>query len=184
MIKCCGDRQHECDGLKKWPLNFFIKSLPVMLQVTLLLACGLYQHMWSINSSVVFTLISLTGLRVAFYIVIVITRMSSFQTPASTALCGLWKKARRVIVSLTVRHPRVLLRSRQNPSITLCAEPVHSVLLSSAETSGRTGLKSRISAASINLSTKGTLQRAPWDSALQLTPSGVIGVLYMQSSGL
>jgi len=60
MIECCGERQRECDGLKKWPLNFFIESLPVMLQVTLLLlACGLCQHMWSINYSVVFALISL-----------------------------------------------------------------------------------------------------------------------------
>ena len=82
MIECCGDRQREYDGLKKWTLNFFIESLPVMLQVTLLLfACGLCQHMWSVNYSVVFTLISLTGLRVAFYIAIVVTRMSSYACP-------------------------------------------------------------------------------------------------------
>jgi len=37
MIERCGDRQRKCDGLKKWPLHFFVESLPVMLQVALLL---------------------------------------------------------------------------------------------------------------------------------------------------
>jgi len=53
MIERCGDRQRKCDGLEKWPLHFFVESLPVMLQAALLLlACGLCRHMWSINPSV------------------------------------------------------------------------------------------------------------------------------------
>jgi len=68
--------------------------------------------MWSINSSVAFTLISLTGLGVVFYVVIVIAGVSSyacpFQTPTSVALRGLWKKSRRWIFSLTVHYTRVL----------------------------------------------------------------------------
>jgi len=118
MIERCGDRQRKCNGLEKWPLHFFVESLPVMLQVALLLlACGLCRHMWSINSSVASTLISLTGLGVTFYIAIVIAGASSyacpFQTPASTALCGLWEKARRGSVFLTVRYKWVLLRTRR-----------------------------------------------------------------------
>ena len=117
MIECCGDCQRKCDGLEKWPLHFSVESLPVVLRVALLLlACGLCRHMCSINSSVAFTLISLTGLEVAFYDA-VITGMSSyacpFQTPASTALRGLWKGVRRGIVSLTVHYPRVLLPNRR-----------------------------------------------------------------------
>ena len=74
--------------------------------------------MWSINTSVAFTLISLTGFGVAFYVVIVIAGMSTyacpFQTPASTALHGPWKKVRRGIVSLIVPSTRwVLLRTRR-----------------------------------------------------------------------
>jgi len=118
MIERCGDRQRKCDGLEKWPLHFFVEGLPVMLQVALLLlACGLCRHMWSINTSVAFTLISLTGLGVVFYIAIVIAGASSyacpFQTPASTALCSLWKKARRGSVFLTVRYKWVLSRTRR-----------------------------------------------------------------------
>ena len=118
MIERCGDRQRKCDGLEKWPLHFFVESLPVMLQVALLLlACGLCRHMWTINTSVAFTLISLTSLGVVFYLAIVIAGASSyacpFQTPASTALCGLWKKARRGSVFLTVQYKWVLLQTRR-----------------------------------------------------------------------
>ena len=113
MIERCGDRQRKCDGLKKWPLRFFIESLPVMLQAALLLlACGLCRHMWSINASVAYTLICLTGLGVAFFIGIVIAGMSSyacpFQTPASTALRGPWKKVRHRAVSSGDRFKRAL----------------------------------------------------------------------------
>ena len=46
MIKRCGDRQRKCGGLEKWPLHFFVESLPLMLQAALLLlACGLCRYM-------------------------------------------------------------------------------------------------------------------------------------------
>jgi len=118
MIERCGDRQRKCDGLQKWPLHFFVESLPVMLQAALLLlACGLCRHMWSISPAVARTLICLTGLGVVFYVAIVIAGMSSyacpFQTPASTTLRGLWKEARHGIVSLAIRYRRVLSRIRR-----------------------------------------------------------------------
>jgi len=112
IIERCGDRQRKCDGLEKWPLHLFVESPPVMLQVALLLlACGLCRYMWSINTSVAYTLISLTGLGVAFYVVVVIAGMSSyacpFQTAASVVLRRLWKKFRRGMVSFPVRSTRV-----------------------------------------------------------------------------
>jgi len=118
VIERCGDRQRKCDGLEKWPLHFFVESLPLMLQAALLLlACGLCRYMWSINALVARTLISLTGLGVIFYIGIMIAGMSSyacpFQTPVSIALRGSWKNARRGIISLNIYPTRVLLRTRQ-----------------------------------------------------------------------
>ena len=118
MIERCGDRQRKFNGLKRWPLHFFVESLPVMLQAALLfLACGLCRHMWSINTPVACTLISLTGAGVVFYIGVVIAGMSSyacpFQTPASTALRGPWKKVRRGVVSLTVRFRWVISRTHR-----------------------------------------------------------------------
>ena len=100
MIERCGDRQRKCDGLETWRLHLFIESLPLMLQASLLLlACGLCRNMWSVNASVAYTLIGLTGLGVAFFAAIVIAGASSyacpFQTPASTALRSTWKRVRR-----------------------------------------------------------------------------------------
>ena len=97
MIERSGDRQRKCDGLDKWPFHFFVESLPVMLQIALLLlACGLCKHMASINTTVAGVLIALTALGVIFYIGIVIVGTTSyacpFQTPASTTLRRLWKK--------------------------------------------------------------------------------------------
>ena len=68
--------------------------------------------MWSTNAFVAYTLISLTGLRVVFYVRIVIAGMTSyacpFQTPASTALRRLRKKVWRRIVSSIVHSERAL----------------------------------------------------------------------------
>ena len=104
MIERCGDRQRKRDGLKKWRLHSFVESLPLMLQVSLfLLACGLCRYMWSINASVAYTLIGLTGVGAVFYVAIVIAGTSSyacpFQTPVSIALHGPWKKVRRAMSS-------------------------------------------------------------------------------------
>ena len=114
MIERCRDCQRKCDGLEKWPFHF-VESLPVMLQAALLLACGLCRYMWSVNAFVAYTLITLTGLGVVFYVGIVIAGMTSyacpFQTPGSTALRDLQKKVRCGIVSSIVRSTRALSRT-------------------------------------------------------------------------
>ena len=107
VIERCGDRQRKCDGLEKWPFHLFVETLPVMLQVALLLlACGLCQYMASVNTIVACTLIALTGLGVLFYVGIVIAGASSydcpFQTPASAPLRGLWKNVRPRLISVAL----------------------------------------------------------------------------------
>jgi hypothetical protein len=97
MIERCGDRQRKCNGLQKWPFHFFIESLPVMLQIALLLfACGLCRYTAFVNTSVAGVLNVLTALGVLFYAGIVIAGTSSydcpFQTPASGTLRSLWAK--------------------------------------------------------------------------------------------
>jgi len=91
MVERCGDRQRKFDGLEKWPFRLFMESLPIMLQIALLLlACGLSRYMWSVNTSVARVVISFTVLGFLFYIGIVVVGTSSyecpFQTPTSMAL--------------------------------------------------------------------------------------------------
>jgi len=91
MVERCGDRQRKFDGLEKWPFRLFVESLPIMLQIALLLlTCGLSRYMWSVNTSVAGVVISFTVLGMVFYIGIVVAGTSSyecpFQTPASIGL--------------------------------------------------------------------------------------------------
>ena len=91
IVERCSDRQRKSDGIEKWPFHFFINSLPVMLQIALLLlACALSRYTWSVNTSVGRVVISFTALGFLFYIGIVVAGTSSyecpFQTPVSTAL--------------------------------------------------------------------------------------------------
>jgi len=80
-----GDRQRKFDGLKKWPFHLFLRSLPIMLQIALLLlACSLSRYMLSVNTSVGHMVISLTALGVLFYIGIVIVGTSSYECPFQT----------------------------------------------------------------------------------------------------
>jgi hypothetical protein len=103
----CGDRQRKRNGVNKWPFEIFIESLPVMLQVALLLlAVGLTRYMWAINVSVACTLLGLTAFGVGFFVLIVVAGTSSyecpFQTPASLALraLGVHRTFGRLVSSL------------------------------------------------------------------------------------
>ena len=80
VIERCGDRRRKCNGLKKWPFHLFIESLPIILQIALLLlACGLSRYMWSIDASVARIVISFTILGILFYVGIVVVGTSSYE---------------------------------------------------------------------------------------------------------
>ena len=130
IIERCGDRQLKYDGLRKWQFHLVLEALPVMLQVALLLlACGLWRYMASINTPVAVVLITLTGIGGLFYLVIAVSGALSyacpFQTPASTALRILWKKVVSPISSVIRRFKQAIVyRSQrhghpQSPTIPL-----------------------------------------------------------------
>ena len=107
MIERCGDRQRKCDGLQSWPFHLIVESLPVMLQISLLLlGCGLCRYMMSINTPIAYTLIVLTGFGVLFYVGIVVAGASSyecpFQTPGSALLRRVWTKVGPPLTSIVI----------------------------------------------------------------------------------
>ena len=117
-IERCGDRQRKFDGLEKSPFRFFIGSLPVMLQIALLLlACGLSRHVWSINKPVAYVLLSFTIPGFLFYTAIVVAGSlsyeSPFQTPASTALRKLLPKSIPLSYAALIGAWRRLLQGLQ-----------------------------------------------------------------------
>jgi hypothetical protein len=111
MIERCGDRQRKFDGLEKWPFRFCMESLPIMLQIALLLlTSGLSRYVWSVNTSVGRVVLSFTVLGILFYIAVVVAGASSyecpFQTPVSIGLrhLGDSERARRLSTRLFPRR--------------------------------------------------------------------------------
>jgi len=137
MIERCGDRQRKFNGLNKWQFNLLIESLPMLLQVALfLLAFGLCQNMWFINTPVAHTLIGLSLLGIICYMATLAAGASSyacpFQTPASIAICDSWKEARAGIAWVLSRAHRVwkrgirsLLHRQFQPTILLEVVQIH-----------------------------------------------------------
>ena len=88
IVERCGDRQRKFNGLRRWHFHILMESLPVALQLALLLlGCGLSQYTWVVNQTVASTIISVTGFGILFYIAIVVAGIisyeCSFQTPLS-----------------------------------------------------------------------------------------------------
>jgi hypothetical protein len=111
IVERCGDRQRKRNGIERWPFEMIVGSLPVMLQIALLLlGVGLSRYMRVVNISVAHTILGLTAFGVAFFILIVVAGTSSyecpFQTPASLALraLGVHRTFGRLASFLGVRH--------------------------------------------------------------------------------
>jgi len=49
------DRQRKLDGIVAWHFEHVLESLPLMLQVALLLlGCALFRYLWEINTVIAF----------------------------------------------------------------------------------------------------------------------------------
>ena len=83
------NRQRKLDGLQKWHFHLAIESLPVMLQLALLLlGCALSQYLWMISRTVARVIIAVTVLGVALYVSLTLAATlyynCPYQTPPST----------------------------------------------------------------------------------------------------
>jgi hypothetical protein len=83
------DRQRKLDGLQKWHFHLAIESLPVMLQLALLLlGCALSQYLWTISRTVAGVVIAVTVLGVTLYVFLTLAATlyysCPYQTPPST----------------------------------------------------------------------------------------------------
>ena len=84
-------RQRKLDGINTWYFDYVMESLPLMLQVALLLlGCALARYLWGVNITVASVAIGVTSSGVILYILILIAGTASescpYQTPGSHAL--------------------------------------------------------------------------------------------------
>jgi len=103
MIERCGNRQRKFDLLRKRSPQFFIETLLLMLQYSLLVfICALCVRAWSINTSLGFGLTLFSALGVGFYtktvIAATLSHTSPFQTPVSGGLRSLLRDLSRIFV--------------------------------------------------------------------------------------
>ena len=81
-------RQRKLDGIARWYFDFVMESLPLMLQVALLLlGCGLSRYLWDTNITIASVVIGVTAFGLLFYLFILVAGTASeecpYQTPGS-----------------------------------------------------------------------------------------------------
>jgi len=92
------NRQRKINGIVTWRFDQVMESLPLMLQVALLLlCCALSRYLWAINVVIASVIIGVTTFGVIFYLFIVVAGSAyiscPYQTPGAQFLRYLWLKA-------------------------------------------------------------------------------------------
>ena len=85
------NRQRKFDGIVNWYFDHVIGSLPLMLQVALLLlGCALSRYLWEIDTTVASVVLGVTSFGVLFYLFIVVAgavfASCPYQTPGAHIL--------------------------------------------------------------------------------------------------
>ena len=91
------NRQRKLDGIVTWYFDHVMESLPLMLQVALLLlGCALSEYLWDTSVIIASVILTVTVFGAGFYVFIVVAgaiyRSCPYQTPAAHTLRFLWKK--------------------------------------------------------------------------------------------
>ena len=83
----CEDRQRKLNGLQRWPFRIVIESLPLLLQLSLLLlGAALSRFLWDVNQVVASVVAGFTAYGLCFYACIVIAGTLSYECPFQTPL--------------------------------------------------------------------------------------------------
>jgi len=79
------DRQRKLDGFKKWHFHLVIESLPVMLQLALLLlGCALSQYLWTISRTVAGVIAAVTIFGITSYVLFTLAATLYYNCPYQT----------------------------------------------------------------------------------------------------
>ena len=120
------DRQRKLDGFDKWHFHLVIESLPVMLQLALLLlSCALSRYLWTISRTVAGVVVAMTVFGLTSYIFFTLAATlyynCPYQTPPSTLIRTVTRYLAhsdaafaRSLRSLTTSFP-----STENPALIL-----------------------------------------------------------------
>ena len=81
-IERCQNRQRKLDGIVIWYFDYVMESLPLMLQVALLLlGCALSRYFWEINTTVASVVLAITSFGVLVYLFLIFVGAASASCP-------------------------------------------------------------------------------------------------------
>jgi len=97
VIERSQNRQRKFDGIVNWYFDHVMESLPLMLQIALLLlGCALSRYLWEINVTIASVVLGATAFGITFYAFIVVAgavfASCPYQTPGAQILRFLWQK--------------------------------------------------------------------------------------------
>ena len=118
------DRQRKLDGLERWYFRLVIESLPVILQLALLLlGCALSRHLWTISRAVAGIIIAFTLFGIISYVFFTVAAALSYdcpyQTPPSTIV--------RTSIRYMTRSHSTLVHSLQFVMASIAGISSHSI---------------------------------------------------------
>ena len=112
VIERSQNRQRKLDGIVTWYFDAVMESLPLMLQVALLLlGCALSRYLWDSYTTVASVVLGVASLGILFYFLIVVAGSASgscpYQTPGSRMVRYLGPKIWSILRGAT-RSSRVI----------------------------------------------------------------------------
>ena len=100
------DRQNKLQGMENWRFYIVMESLPIMLQLALLLlGCALSSYLWSLNRVAATIALSVTSFGVIFYAFITIAGSIFYKCPYQTPMSLMFRTA---ISRLQPHIPRII----------------------------------------------------------------------------
>ena len=106
------NRQRKLDGIITWYFDHVMESLPLMLQIALLLlGLALSYYLWEVNITVACVVIGVTSLGVIFYIFIVIAGTAYESCPYQTPLARILRYTFHCIYLYTPHRVHVVISS-------------------------------------------------------------------------
>ena len=103
------DRQRKLDGFEKWHFYLTIESLPVMLQLALLLlGCALSRYLWTISRAVAGVIIAITLFGITSYAFFTLAGTLNYNCPYQTPLSSLTRTIIKYLIHRDATLPRSL----------------------------------------------------------------------------
>ena len=109
------DRQQKLNGIVTWYFDHVMESLPLMLQIALLLlGCALSRYLWGIHTTIASVVLGATSLGLLFYIFVVVAGAAFMSCPYQTPTSRILRWATEIVASVASATSSVFRRALEH----------------------------------------------------------------------